>query len=411
VVSATPVAEAVDRDAIDLADPKLHASERVHEIFRYLRDHEPLFWNRERLEPGFWSVTRYEDCVRVLKDAASFSSGQTNVLGVHRVFGDKGSGKMLNATDPPRHGDLRRLVNRCFGPRAVAELEPYLRQVVADALEPAFEQERVDLVDVVALLPVAGISALLGVPREDWSMLLRLTSMAFGSFDAEFQLTPDVRANMAQAHGRLLIYCRSLIEARRSGGGDDIVATLARAEQDGVLSQEESALFFDLLLLGGNETTRHGAVGGVLAFVEFPDQWARLKEDRSLLGGAVDEVLRWTSPSRHVLRRATRDVELHSRVIRAGDDVVVWHASSNRDERAFPEPDRFDVGRTPNAHAAFGSGPHYCLGAPLANLELRVFLDELAERVEEIELLAPPERLQSAVISGIKHLPARLGRA
>jgi cytochrome P450 len=410
VTIASPVAEAVDRDAIDLADPALHASDRIHEIFRYLRDHEPLFWNPERREPGFWAVTRYEDCVRVLKDAAGFSSAQTNVLGVHRVFGDKGSGKMLNATDPPRHGDLRRLVNRCFGPRAVAGLEPYLRQVVADALEPALERERTDLVDVVALLPVAGISALLGVPQEDWGMLLRLTTMAFGSADAEFQLTPDVRANMAQAHGRLLIYCRSLIETRREGG-DDIVATLARAEQDGVLSEEESALFFDLLLLGGNETTRHGAVGGVVALVEFPEQWARLKEDRSLVDTAVDELLRWTSPSRHVLRRATRDVELHSRVIRAGDDVVVWHASSNRDERAFPDADRFDVGRVPNGHAAFGSGPHYCLGAPLANLELRVFLDELLDRVAEVEPLAPPERLVSAVISGIKHFPVRLRRA
>jgi cytochrome P450 len=333
------------------------------------------------------------------------------VLGIHRVGGDQGSGKMLNATDPPRHDELRRLVNRCFVPRAVATLEEYLRAVAAESLETALAQERVDLAAVVAPLPAAGISALLGVPRADWDLLLGLTSTAFGSFDSEYQVTGDVRANAAQAHGMLLLYFRELVDDRRHATDDGIVTLLARAEAAGELSEEESMLFLDLLMLGGNETTRHGAVGGVLALVESPRQWERLRALPEVTPAAVNEVLRWTSPSRHVLRRARRDVELHGRTIRAGEDVVVWHTSMNRDERAFPEPDRFDLGRTPNVHAAFGSGAHYCLGAALATLELRVFLGELARRVARVELLAPPKRLASSVINGIKHLDVRLHAA
>jgi len=393
---------------LDLADPTLYTSDEVYTVFRHLRDHDPLFWNEERSEPAFWSVTRYEDCVRVLKDPRTFSSVATNVLGRHRIEGDTGSGKMLNATDDPRHSELRQLVSKRFVPRAIDALEPYLRSIVSETLKQSLEQARCDLVDVVAPLPVAGISALLGVPRSDWQLMLRLTTTAFGSHDSEYQLTPDARASARGAHMELLLYCHDLMAARRRDPRDDIVTTLASAETGGKMSEEEALLLFDLLMLGGNETTRHGAVGGILALMQFPDQWGQLKADPALVSVAVDEILRWTSPSRHVLRRARADVELHDKVVRAGDDVAIWHMSANRDERQFREPDVFDVQRGPRDHGAFGAGSHFCLGAALAALELRVFLDEFVRQVAYAELLGPPQRLRSPVINGIKHLPVRL---
>ncbi|MFF7231783.1 cytochrome P450 [Streptomyces sioyaensis] len=395
-------------DHVDLADPQLFADPDHHRLFRHLRDHDPLHWNPEGVEPGFWSVTRYDDCVAVQKDSVTFSSAGTNVLGQQRWTGDEGSGRMLTHTDGKRHTELRQIVNQSFTPRAVASLEPYLRSVISQSLDQALQEGEVDFVDTVALLPVASIAALLGVPREDWSLLLGLTSTAFGSADQEFQMTPSARVSAAAAHTQLLLYCQDLMDRRRASPRDDIVTRLVDAQRTGSLSEEDAMLFFDLLLLGGNETTRHGAVGALLAFIEFPEQWQRLRADRGLLTSAVNEVLRYVSPSKHVLRRAERDVELHGRRIEAGQEVAVWHFSANRDERAFPDPDTFDITRKPNAHLALGSGPHYCLGASLAAMELRLFLDELCNRVASAAMIAPPDLLATTVISGFKHLRVRM---
>lgn len=410
---SAPAVPAYVQDAlaeIDLAEPEFHTSPSQHRVFKLLRDFDPLHWNPEGAEPGFWSVTRYEDYLAVQKDTRSFSSAYTNVLGPQRWSGDEGSGRMLTHTDPPRHTDLRRLVNKAFTPRAIAKLEPYVRSVIAQSLADAVEAGECDFVDVVSLLPVASIAALLGVPREDWRLLLSLTTAAFGSADQEYQAaaSADSRAIAAQAHARLLLYCQDLMRQRAADPRDDIVTCLVEARRDGQLGEEEAMLFFDLLLLGGNETTRHGAVGALLGLMESPREWERLRADRGMLPGAVNELLRWVSPSKHVLRRAVRDVEMHGRVIEAGQDVVVWHCSANRDHRMFPEPDLLDLGRTPNQHLALGAGPHYCLGSALATLELRVFLDELCDRVAAGELVEPPVRLASSVISGFKHARVRL---
>ncbi|MFE5791331.1 cytochrome P450 [Streptomyces sp. NPDC056503] len=395
-------------DHVDLADPQLFADPDHHGLFRRLRDHDPLHWNPEGVEPGFWSVTRYEDCLAVQKDSVTFSSAGTNVLGQQRWTGDEGSGRMLTHTDGRRHTELRQMVNQSFTPRAVAKLEPYLRSVIGHSLDRALEEGEVDFVDTVALLPIASIAALLGVPKEDWELLLGLTSAAFGSADRELQTSPDARVSAAVAHSRLLLYCQDLMDQRRVAPRDDLVTRLVEAQRDGLLSEEDAMLFFDLLLLGGNETTRHGAVGALLALIESPRQWELLRADRRLLNSAVAEVLRYVSPSKHVLRRAERDVELHGRRIEAGQDVAIWHFSANRDERAFPDPDVFDITRKPNAHLALGSGPHYCLGASLATLELGLYLDELCNRVASATVLAQPALLATSVINGYKHLRVRL---
>ncbi|MEU3609030.1 cytochrome P450 [Streptomyces sp. NPDC035033] len=395
-------------DHVDLADPQLFADPGHHALFRRLRDHDPVHWNPEGAEPGFWSVTRYEDCLAVQKDSVTFSSAGTNVLGQQRWTGDEGSGRMLTHTDGRRHTELRQMVNQSFTPRAVARLEPYLRSVIGHCLDRALEEGEVDFVDTVALLPVASIAALLGVPEEDWELLLGLTSAAFGSADRELQTSPDARVSAAVAHSRLLLYCQDLMDQRRAAPRDDLVTRLVEAQRDGRLDEEDAMLFFDLLLLGGNETTRHGAVGALLALVESPRQWKLLRADRGLLPSAVAEVLRYVSPSKHVLRRAERDVELHGRRIEAGQDVAIWHFSANRDERAFPDPDVFDITRRPNAHLALGSGPHYCLGASLATLELSLYLDELCNRVASATVLEQPALLATSVINGYKHLRVRL---
>ncbi|MEU8843653.1 cytochrome P450 [Streptomyces roseus] len=398
-------------DHVDLADPAFYATPGYERVFRHLRDHEPLRWNPEGSEPGFWNVTRYEDCLAVQKDSVTFASTGTNTLGPQRWTGDDGSGRMLTHTDGARHGELRRIVNKSFTPRAIAKLEPYLRTLIADSLDEALEQGEVDFVDTVALLPVASIAALLGVPQEDWSLLLELTTAAFGSADQDLQKAPSARASAALAHAQLLLYCQDLMDQRRTSPRDDIVTRLVEAQNAGILTEEDAMLFFDLLLLGGNETTRHGAVGALLAFNDHPHQWERLRADRSLLDPAVEEVLRYVSPSKHVLRRAERDVELHGQVIKAGQEVAIWHFSANRDGRVFDAPDTFDIGRAHNPHLALGSGPHYCLGAALATTELRLFLDELCTRVGSAELVEPPARLASTVISGFKHLRVRLSAA
>ncbi|MEW9513650.1 cytochrome P450 [Streptomyces bacillaris] len=403
------VAAAVDH--VDLADPRVFADPDHHRYFRHLRDHDPLHWNPAGVEPGFWSVTRYEDCAAVQKDSVTFSSAGTNVLGQQRWTGDEGSGRMLTHTDGERHTELRRIVNQSFTPRAVAGLEPYLRSVIGQSLDQALEEGEVDFVDTVALLPVASIAALLGVPQEDWPLLLKLTSAAFGSADQEVQTSPNARVSAAVAHSQLLLYCQDLMEQRRASPRDDILTRLGEAQRSGQLSEEGAMLFLDLLLLGGNETTRHGAVGALLALIEFPQQWQLLRADRRLLNSAVAEVLRYVSPSKHVLRRAERDIELHGRRISAGQDVAVWHFSANRDERAFTDPNVFDIERKPNAHLALGSGPHYCLGASLATLELAVYLDELCNKVASAAVAAPPALLATSVISGFKNLRVRLRSA
>jgi cytochrome P450 len=393
---------------VDLANPRVHADAGIDRVFRQLRDDDPVHWNPQRTEPGFWSVTRYEDCVAVQKDSATFSSKATNVLGQHRWAGDGGSGRMLNATDPPQHTALRQLVSRSFTPRAVAPLEPYLRSVVRKSLDDALGAGVCEFVEVVAMLPVASIAALLGVPEKDWTLLLRLTGTAFGSADDEYLTSANARATAAQTHAHLLLYCQDLMRQRRRAPRGDVVTQLDEARRAGQLTEEEALLFFDLLMLGANETTRHAAVGALLALIENPAQWQLLRDDRGQLDSAVAEVLRWTSPSRHVLRRAERDVWLRGREIAAGQDVAIWQVSANRDERVFASPNRFDIARKAPSHMALGSGPHYCLGASLATLELRVFLDELCRAVATAEVLEPPARLSSTAISGIKHLKVRL---
>jgi cytochrome P450 len=400
-------------ETIDLADPDLYAKGDPHAVFRFLRANEPIFWNPEQDGPGFWALTKYTDAVRVYKDPASFSSERGIILGAHRWHGDPAGGKMLALTDPPRHTKLRQTMNQAFTPRLVATLAENMHGVVSEALTAAIEAGSCDFVpEVAARLPVASICHLMGVPREDWELMFRLTSTAFGADDPEFQTSPSSAASAARAHQEILLYYAQLADRRRKDPGDDLVSVLAVAEVEGRrLTSEEIVLNCDNLIVGGNETTRHAAAGAVLTFIERPKEWQRLKDDRSLLKPAVEEVLRWTAPGMHVLRTARSDVTIRERTIKAGDSVTIWTHSVNRDDETFERPDEFDVGRTPNRHLTFGIGEHFCLGSALARLELTVLLEELLDRSAELELVGAIERLRSNLICGIKHFPVRIQAA
>jgi cytochrome P450 len=402
----------VDRD---LARPSLFREGRAHEAFRYLRAHDPVSWHDAVSEgdariPGFWSVVKYEDVLAVSRDTATFSSarGINMYVDPENPSPSSGAGRMIIAMDPPRHVRLRRLVNRGFTPRMVAQLEPRIRAITTGILDEVAPRGRCDFVlDVAAPLPLAVICEMMGVARADWRLMFDATNQVLGAGDEEYQTEERDRVQTVE-HGRRALFGHfaRLLAERRQQPGQDLVSTLAGAEVDEEpLTDEEILYFCYLLILAGNETTRNAISGGVLALAEHADQRARLIADPALLTTAIEEILRWTSPVLHMARVATRACELRGRSIERGQKVVMWYPSANRDEDVFPQPDRFDVERQPNEHLAFGHGEHFCLGASLARLELRVMFEELLRRMPDLALTGPAERLHSTFIGGIKHMP------
>ncbi len=324
---------------------------------------------------------------------------------------------MLITSDPPRHVRLRRLVNKGFTPRAVAAFEPHIRRITTDILDAVSPKGRCDFVtEVAAILPLAVICGMMGVPQQDWPKMFELTNRVLGATDPEYQTaTADgddrprvVEATIMQGYMEMFQYFMRMLAERRHERRDDLVSVLVESEIDGEkLTDEEILYFCYLLILAGNETTRNAISGGLLALFEHPDQRERLQREPELLPTAMEEILRWTSPVLHMTRTATRDVEIRGVQIRAGQKLALWYPSANRDEDVFPEPDTFDITRTSNDHLAFGIGEHFCLGAGFARLELRVMFEELLRRFPDIEPDGPVERLRSNFIGGIKHMPVR----
>lgn len=394
---------------IDLADPLLYEFGDPDQVWAFLRSHAPVFWNAGTSGAGFWAVTRHEDAVAVYNNAELFTSERGMMLGPARPGGDPGAGRMLVVTDPPRHAKLRRIVGRPFTPRTMRSLEQGIRTSVVRHLDHAVAKGTCEFVsDVAARIPVSVICDLLGVPRDDWEWMHHLTSVAIGSGDPEAgtDITPSARA---QAYTDILLYYTELVAERRCQPGEDVVSHLVQGSIDGTaLSDEDILLNCTNLVIGGNETTRHAASGGVLSFAEHPEEWDRVCGDSDCVATAVEEALRWTTPVMHLMRTAVRDVDIGRQRVRAGDAVVVWNSSANRDEQVFQNPQTFDACRSPNRHIAFGIGEHYCVGAALARLELMVLFEEMRTRVASIELVGPVERVPSNVLRGIKRLPLRL---
>ena len=409
----------MDRPDIDLLDRDRFTEGIPHEWFAWLRANEPVFHHEEPDGPGFWVISRHADVITCNRDAQSFSSDSDNggVVGLEerelsQMEKDQGDAKIMLMMDPPEHTRHRKLVNRGFTPRMIGMLEPHVRELTGRILDEAIAKGADGgcdfVVDVAAELPLEVISELIGVPHEDRHKIFEWSNRMVGSEDPEYFTTEE---KITEAQVEMFLYAQQLADARRDDPRDDIITTLLNAEIDGDrLSAMDFNLFFLLLAIAGNETTRNAIAHGMHAFLDHPDQWQLLVEDPAgRIDAATEEILRWASPVMYFRRNATRDVELGGQQIKAGDKLSLWYISANRDEAVFDDPYRFDITRDPNPHIAFGGGgPHFCLGAQLARLEIKVLFEELARRVPAPERLDPPDLLRSNFIGGIKHLPVRL---
>jgi cytochrome P450 len=408
--------------AAPLADPGTFAAGPPWELFAWLRAQEPVAWTPEETpHAGFWSVTRHRDIVAVSRDWQTFSSARG--VSLEELDDDQLTHRTsLIDTDPPRHTALRKLVAPSFGPKVVNGYETFLRGIVGRALDDALvlgaREGTLDVVEhVSSQVPVRVLCRLLDV---DDSVHTRLTAWGdrlVGHTDPELA---DVLLGSAESEAYRLVpfrspaalevfeYGRSLAAQRRAAPGADLVTTLATATIDGEpLSEKDFDNYFLLLALAGQETTRQAVSLAVLTLIEQPQALARLAEEPALLQGpALDEFLRWGPPVYHMRRTATRDAQIGGTPVKAGDKVALWFPSGNRDERAIPDPDVFDLDRTGVDLLTFGKGgPHYCMGSFLARLELRVTLQEFAARVAAVRLAGPPERLRSNFVNGVKRLP------
>lgn len=396
---------------IDLADHDEFVDAVPYGALAAMRHEDPVHWNPEPNGPGFWAVLRYDDIRQVHRHPEIFSSelGGTSLedLAPEHLEARK---SMLDM-DPPRHDELRGLINRRFTPRAVTVWEEQVRMVTRQVLDRALPMGRFDFVqEVSSEIPMQIFAEILGVPQAERREIIDLGDRLLGNADPEFADAADDGAHRhlpfsSPAAQAMFDFGRRLAAERRKHPGNDIITQLAFEP----LTQQEFDVYFVLLATAGNETTRHTITHGLLALLEHPEQMERLRNDPTLGRSATEEMLRWATPVHHFRRTAAVDTELRGTEIRAGDKVTTWFVSGNRDEEVFADPDRFDVGRDPNPHMAFGpGGVHHCLGAHLARLEIRIAFEELLARSVKIELAGPPERLRSNFFNGIKRLPVEV---
>ena len=404
-------------DTIDIITPEHYARNGYpHKEWTYLRKHAPVFrCERPYLYEPFWAITRHADITAIATQPKLFLNGPrllvvTNEYGqAQNPEGEQLPFKHLLDMDPPEHGTYRGLINKRFTPRAVHQLKPQIEEIAQGILDETARATECDFVtDISAKLPLAVIAEQLGVPRQDWADLFKWTNETIGGADPEFQQGATPAETMDRSRIALFNYFNELVEKRRKEPKDDLTSVIANSTLNGQpLPTFELLSYFFLLVVAGNETTRNATTGGLMAFLENPDQWRRLKANPSLIKPAVEEILRWVTPVIQFARTAKEDTEIRGQRIKAGQTLCLFYPSANRDEEVFDEPFRFDIGRDPNPHLSFGIGEHFCLGANLARLELEVILQQLAERLEFVEPTGPVVRLRSSFVGGIKHMPIR----
>ncbi|HEY2688618.1 MAG TPA: cytochrome P450 [Streptosporangiaceae bacterium] len=405
---------------VDLTDLDLWARGVPYREFVRLRREEPVGWHDEGPpNSGFWSVCGYQDILTASRDVRTFSSGR-GVSFEEPTDEDMEARRTIIDTDPPEHTKLRKIVSSSFTQRAVAIYQHFVEGLTERVLDTGLVPGEFDFVDAVAKeVPIRVLARVMGLPQADLDQFINLGDRLIANTD------PDVtdvvwgrddtdayrRFPFRSPYGKQLWDLgREVVAQKLREPGDDLLSTLLRAEVDGDrLTETDLDNFFSILVVAGNETTRIAIAQGVLAFCERPEQWDRLRADPGLLGTATEEVLRWSCPTHFMRRTATADTELGGAKIGAGDKVVLWYVSGNRDEAEFGDPDVFDVGRSPNRHLSFGrGGPHLCLGVHLARLEVNVVLAALARRVARFELAGPPRRIRSNFTNGLRELPVRV---
>lgn len=410
----------VPLDDVDLADLDVFERNEAWGMFDTLRVQAPVHWNPEPGDnSGFWSVTRFEDIERIDKDPETFTSTRfTNLEEPPEEYMDRR--RSILETDGTRHQALRKLLLRDFSVGQLRRYEDFLRDLARKTVDTALRQEEFDFVDAVAAdYPIQVLARLLDVPDEKIPQLVSWGNEIVGATDPEYARvlidSPEAQKYKhlpfrSPASQEIFDYGRELAEQRRGGNGEDLVSKfLNRVPEDGVpLSGTEYDNNFLALVVAGNETTRQAISHSMKALIDRPDQLAWFLDNPGKSQVAVEELVRWASPIYHFRRTATRDVELHGRTIHEGDKVVMWFASGNRDEARFADPYRLDLSRFPNDHMGFGKGPHSCMGANLARLEIRIMFETLLPRLESIEQAGQIVRVRSNFVNGIKRFPVRV---
>jgi len=406
--------DAVADDWPNIIHPDEYAARGYpHEVWTQLRREDPVHWWDRTEGIPFWAITRHADILSISKQPERFASGPRLTISHEPEEPNDEFPPTLIQLDPPKHGAYRQLVSRRFTPRALQRIHVDVERIgkeIVDALVVEGDSGECDFVkEVAAPLPIAVIAWLMGVPREDWELLFDWTNRIIGSGDPEFTKegkTPQESA--LETMTELFLYFTKLVEAKKKDPADDLVTLFAQAEIDGEPLPPMDVLAWCLIIvIAGNETTRNATSGGMLAFIEHPEELRKLQRNPALLPSAIEEVVRWVTPIIHFGRTATEDVELRGKQIRAGDALALFYPSANRDEEVFDDPFEFRIDRNPNRHLGFGIGEHYCLGSHLARLELEVAYKHLLPRIEEIEVAGPIERLRSSLVGGVKHLPIR----
>jgi cytochrome P450 len=404
-------------DEIDYWDLDMFEHGDPHQAWRRQRELAPVWWHDRPGGEPFWSVTRLDHGRSVFADPLTFSSQEDGITVRSRAVMTQGNPaaalgvRPMIHTDPPRHVPLRKLVSARFTPRSIGALEAQVRQQARACLDEVADRRDIDFVtDVAHRIPAAITFALLDIPEDEWDRLAELEHRTVSSTDPEFTGGVDALESAAEAGQAIRAYFAQLVRERLSCLGDDLISELLRGRIDGeALPWQQVVAEAGLLLAGGLDTTRAAAsAGAMLPLVHHPEQLRALQDDPGLLPTAVEEFLRWASPITSEARTATVDTVVGGQAVRAGERVVVWGASCNRDEANFAEPFRFDVRRSPNRHLAFAFGEHFCLGAHLARLILRVEFEELFARFRAFEFVGEPVRVRSNFVGGLKHLPLRL---
>jgi cytochrome P450 len=403
-----------DLEGLQVGDREMWVDGPPHEVFKRMREECPIHWS-PRIEEfpeeaGFWSVTTWDDVHAVSRDWETYSSEKGGVVAASVVFPIELSRAMFIGMDPPKHDRLKALFQAGFTPRRIAGHEERIRQITLDFLDRLQGREHADLVGDVAQPVVARvIGSFMGVAEEEDEIWARLMNSTLGSSDSD--LSPDgIEGVVEKDVPEIFERCQRLIAERRERPTDDLTSVLVHAEVDGGrLEEHEIVMGFFLLMAAGNDSTKATYCSGMRALMEDPEQMQLLLDDPSLVAATVEESLRMFPAFAHFRRTAMCDTELHGQKIKAGDKVVMWYASSNRDGSRYEDPDRFDVRREAE-HQAFGAGGrHFCLGTALARLELRILFEETLRRYPQIKLAGEPVYVESQFINQLKTLPVALG--
>ncbi|HEY4409692.1 MAG TPA: cytochrome P450 [Acidimicrobiia bacterium] len=394
---------------VDVLSPGVYADGPPHQQFAWLRANAPVL-ELALADPNLidrcWAISRHDDVRAISRDPETFSSAD----GIHlrTTATHQFRPNMINMDDPA-HQRIRKLVSSGFTPRVLRTFKEHYGELAQQVVDRALAAgDTFDGVRALAAeLPLLAICEIAGAPAEDRFRIFEWSNVILSSEDPQYVPTPDA---FQQAVLDLINYAGELADRKRREPGDDLISALLGPDGQLPLTDEEYEGLVLLLLAAGNETTRSAIAHGLLAFAEHPDQWAVLRANpEETLDTAIEEIIRWASPVNYMARTATRDVELHGRRIRTGDKVALLYSSANRDESVFDEPAHFDVRRSPNHHLGFGFGPHFCLGATLARIELRAIFEVLISRVTRFELAGPVTRARSSFLNAIKDLPLRVG--